>query len=130
MLKPLRYEARYPGKFPNFQLLDVGERPVALDLMSSFLSHRERDAKVGAIAARNPKGWAWDTAQGVSISDLPPQPGADRDWKHRGRRRPQQRPRAKPPRRLNNGSTRERYADLSSPRFGAMRLATTALHRP
>jgi hypothetical protein len=71
-IKPLRYEAKHPGAFPNFQLLDAGERPVALDILSAFLTPRERAAKASAIAARNPKGWAWDTAQGVVIPDLPP----------------------------------------------------------
>jgi len=70
-IKPLRYEATHPGKFPNFQLLDAGERPVALDIVSAFLTPHERAAKASAIAARNPKGWAWDTAQDVSIPDLP-----------------------------------------------------------
>ena len=70
-LKPLRYEAKHAGKFPNFQLLDVGERPVALEILSAFLSPQERAAKASAIAARNPKGWAWDTAQG-GVPDLPP----------------------------------------------------------
>ncbi|HWZ71256.1 MAG TPA: DUF1173 family protein [Casimicrobiaceae bacterium] len=71
-LKPLRYEAKHPGKFPNFQLLDAGERPVALDILSAFLTPQERAAKASAIAARNPKGWAWDTAQGAVMPDLPP----------------------------------------------------------
>ena len=31
-IKPLRYEASFATKFPNFQLLDVGQRPVALDI--------------------------------------------------------------------------------------------------
>src|SRR5208283_1086717 len=74
-LKPLRYEAKHAGKFPNFLLLDAGERPVALDILSPFLTDRERAAKTSAIAARNPEGWAWDTAQGVFIPDLPPRAG-------------------------------------------------------
>ena len=75
-LKPLRYEAKHAGNFPNFQLLDAGERPVALDILSPFLSDQERAAKARAIAARNPKGWAWDTAQDVFIPDLPPPAGS------------------------------------------------------
>src|SRR5208282_1220101 len=74
-LKPLRYEAKHAGKFPNFLLLDAGERPVAMDILSPFLTDQERAAKANAIAARSPKAWAWDTAQGVFIPDLPSQAG-------------------------------------------------------
>ena len=77
-LKPLRYEAKHAGNFPNFQLLDAGERPVTLDILSPFLSDRERATKARAIAARNPQGWAWDTAQEVFIPDLPPPAGHGR----------------------------------------------------
>jgi hypothetical protein len=70
-LKPLRYEAKHAGKYPNFLLLDAGERPVALDILSPFLTDQERAGKASAIAARNPKGWAWATAQG-GVPDLPP----------------------------------------------------------
>jgi hypothetical protein len=70
-LKPLRYEAKHAGRFPNFLLLDAGERPVALDILSSFLTAQERAAKAGAIATRSPRGWAWDTARS-GVPDLPP----------------------------------------------------------
>jgi hypothetical protein len=72
-LKPLRYEAKHAGKFPNFLLLDAGEQPIALDILSAFLTDQERAAKASVITARSPKGWAWDTAQAVFIPDLPPQ---------------------------------------------------------
>lgn len=71
-IKPLRYEAPDAGKFPNFQLLDTGERPVALDIVSAFLSEAEHAAKVRAIGVRDPKGWLWDTVQDVVIPALPP----------------------------------------------------------
>ena len=74
-LKPLRYDAKHAGKFPNFLLLDAGEQPIALDILSAFLTDQERAAKASAIAARSPKGWAWDTAQAVFIPELPPQAG-------------------------------------------------------
>ena len=70
-LKPLRYEAKHAGKYPNFLLLDAGEWPVALDILSPFLTGQERAAKTSAIEAREPKGWAWDTAQSPVIPDLP-----------------------------------------------------------
>ncbi len=75
-LKPLRYEAKHAGRFPNFLLLDAGERPVALDILSPFLTDQDRAAKARAIAARSPNGWAWDTAQEALVPDLPPQAAA------------------------------------------------------
>jgi hypothetical protein len=71
-IKPLRYEAPDAGKFPNFQLLDTGARPVPLDIVSAFLSEAEHAAKVHAIGVRDPKGWLWDTAQDAVIPALPP----------------------------------------------------------
>jgi len=70
-IKPLRYEASRASGFPNFQLLDAGARPVALDIMSAFLSDAERVAKLRAVARRDPKGWLWDTAQGSTPAGLP-----------------------------------------------------------
>ena len=69
-IKPLRYEAKHPGTFSNFQLLDAGERPVALDIVSAFLTPHERAAKANAIAARKPNGWVRDTAHSA-VPDLP-----------------------------------------------------------
>ena len=89
-LKPLRYDAKHAGKFPNFLLLDAGEQPIALDILSAFLTDPERAAKASAITARSPKGWAWDTAQAVFIPDLPPQSGAARQAKDREWRRARQ----------------------------------------
>jgi hypothetical protein len=70
-LKPLRYEAKHAGKYPNFLLLDAGERPVALDILSAFLTDQDHAAKARGIAARSPNGWAWDTAQEALIPDSP-----------------------------------------------------------
>ncbi len=74
-LKPLRYEAKHAGRFPNFLLLDAGERPVAVDILSPFLTDQERAAKARAIEARKPDGWAWDTAQSAAVPGLPPAAG-------------------------------------------------------
>ena len=71
-LKPLRYEARQAGKFPNFLLLDAGARPVALDIVSPFLTDQERAAKRAAIGTREPERWLWDTARTMVIPELPP----------------------------------------------------------
>ena len=71
-IKPLRYEAKYASHFPNLQLLDVGAQPVALDILSAFLTPQERAAKVSGIAARGGGGWVWDTARRAVMPDLPP----------------------------------------------------------
>jgi hypothetical protein len=71
-IKPLRYEARDAAKFPNFQLLDAGTRPVALDIVSPFLDEAERAAKLKAVGTRAPKPWLWDTANHAVIPNLPP----------------------------------------------------------
>jgi hypothetical protein len=71
-LKPLRYETRHAGGFPNFLLLDAGPRPLAIDVVSAFLSADERAAKVAAIRIRHPNGWVWDATQGALIPALPP----------------------------------------------------------
>jgi hypothetical protein len=71
-IKPLRYQARDAGGFPNFHLLDAGAQPVALDILSAFLNHDEHTAKIKAIGVREPKGWLWDTAHDAAIPELPP----------------------------------------------------------
>ena len=71
-MKPLRYDTAASGPFPNFLLLDAGARPVALDIVSSFLGDAERATKLSAIAARGPKGWVWDTARDAAVPELPP----------------------------------------------------------
>lgn len=64
-LKPLRYETKHGETFPNFLLLDAGERPVALDILSPFLTEQERTAKASAIAVRSSEGWVWDTQSAI-----------------------------------------------------------------
>jgi hypothetical protein len=49
-LKPLRYEAKHAGKYPNLLLLDVGERPVALDILSPFLTDQALPAAVVCVS--------------------------------------------------------------------------------
>jgi Protein of unknown function (DUF1173) len=72
-VKPLRYETKQAGKLPNFLLLDVGPRPMALDILGAFLPAPERAAKTRAIAsgARKRNGCVWDTAQGAVMPSLP-----------------------------------------------------------
>ncbi len=71
-IKPLRYEARNMPRFPNFRLLDAGPRPVALDILSAFVSDAERAAKMKAIGTRDRNDWSWDTALCRVIPELRP----------------------------------------------------------
>lgn len=68
-VKPLRYDARVAGRFPNVLLLDCGLQPVPLHVMSPFLPARERDAKREATAGQ--PCWIWQTDQ-----PMPPFPPA------------------------------------------------------
>jgi hypothetical protein len=79
-IKPLRYEARDAAKFPNFQLLDAGVRPVALDIIGSFLNEGERASKFKATGTRTPKAWLWDTAHHATIPNLPHKALASAIW--------------------------------------------------
>jgi hypothetical protein len=77
-IKPLWYEAKHSGPYPNFQLLDIGQRPVALDIISVFLSVQEHAAKTRAIAKRNHGSWAWNTAHAAVVPNFPPKAADDR----------------------------------------------------
>lgn len=70
-LKPLRYESKTGASFPNFVLLDSDENPVALDIVSAFMSDNERAAKELAIKQREPQGWTWRTGETIEPPPLP-----------------------------------------------------------
>jgi hypothetical protein len=86
----MRYDAANAGAFPNFLLLDAGDRPVALDIVSAFLEEKEQHTKAKAIGERDRKGWVWDTGQSPVLPELPPKaprlsgdvgrPGNDNVW--------------------------------------------------
>lgn len=61
-VKPLRYEARSAAPFANALLLDAGDRPVPLHLLSPFMTLLERQQKERAIRAEA-CCWAWDMSQ-------------------------------------------------------------------
>jgi len=71
-IKPLRYDAKHVGDFPNFLLLDAGARPTPLDITSAFLSEEKQAAKARAIRVRQANGWLWDARQGGAVPELPP----------------------------------------------------------
>ena len=71
-LKPLRYDAPAPSRYPDFLLLDAGPRPVPVDIVSALASEAARCAKLEAIARRELKGWVWDMARDATPPELPP----------------------------------------------------------
>ena len=71
-IKPLRYDAKHVGDFPNFLLLDVGARPIPLDITSTFLSDEEQAARARTIGLHPATGWFWDASQGGALPELPP----------------------------------------------------------
>lgn len=70
-LKPLRYESRRGASFPNFILLDTGDRPTALDIISPFMPDKERGTKELALKGRQPPGWVWRIDEGAAFPVLP-----------------------------------------------------------
>lgn len=66
-VKPMRYDARMAASFPNVLLLDAGDRPVELHVVSAFMDAKEKAAKLKAIKdqeiARGNLTWVWHTDQ-------------------------------------------------------------------
>jgi hypothetical protein len=60
-VKPLRYDARSAAAFANALLVDVGAAPVALHLVSSFMTRTERSAKEQAICRAGTGTWVWNS---------------------------------------------------------------------
>ncbi|MES2956687.1 MAG: DUF1173 family protein [Pseudomonadota bacterium] len=57
-LKPLRYDARAASRFANVLLLDAGAAPIALHVLSPFMTAKERDAKEAAVRSDG-RAWVW-----------------------------------------------------------------------
>ncbi|MDB5337568.1 MAG: hypothetical protein JWN70_3187 [Planctomycetaceae bacterium] len=68
-MKPLRYDAKSAALFPNALLLDVGEKPVALHIVSGFMDSKERAAKEKAIKINGENCWIWYTDR--TMPELP-----------------------------------------------------------
>lgn len=60
-LKPLRYDARHAGSYPNVLLLDTGERATPLHVLSDLLDPGERAAKEKALVDAGGACWCWHT---------------------------------------------------------------------
>jgi hypothetical protein len=65
-VKPLRYDARSAAAFPNVLLLDTGQAPMPLHVISAFMDPKERAAKEKAISSGKPDAWVWRTDQPIS----------------------------------------------------------------
>lgn len=70
-IKPLRYESKVGAMFPNFILLDAGESPVSLDIVSPFMGDKERTAKETALRTRTDPAWIWKTMDTATPPRLP-----------------------------------------------------------
>ncbi len=60
-IKPLRYDAKSAAPFPNALLLDTGETPVALHVVSGYMEPRERGLKEKSLKADRCTPWVWYT---------------------------------------------------------------------
>jgi hypothetical protein len=68
-MKPLRYDARSAGSFPNVLLLDTGAKPTALHVVSALMDPKDRALKEKAVKAQGDAGWVWNTSK-----PMPPLP--------------------------------------------------------
>ncbi len=60
-VKPLRYDARTAAVFPSVLLLDAGEKPLAMHVVSGFMDAKERGLKERALKANEQAEWVWYT---------------------------------------------------------------------
>lgn len=71
-LKPLRFESKQGAAFPNVVLLDTGDAGTPLDILTPFMSDRDRSTKQLAISRRSPPGWHWNMQGEQEPPPLPP----------------------------------------------------------
>jgi hypothetical protein len=69
-LKPLRFESKLGPSFPNAVLLDVGDAVTPLDIVTPFMSARDRMLKQQAVAKRA-HTWIWDMQAQQEVPPLP-----------------------------------------------------------
>lgn len=65
-LKPLRYDAKTAAVFPNVLLLDAGEKPLPMHLVSGFMTAKERGLKEKALTNEETK-WVWYTDRPMPV---------------------------------------------------------------
>lgn len=71
-VKPLRYDAGSGSRFPSVLLLDAGNSPVPMHVVSPFADAKIRTRDEGSGVATGPEGWSWFTG-----GRMPPIPPAD-----------------------------------------------------
>lgn len=62
-VKPLRYDARNAASFPNALLLDAGDTPVPLHVVSAYLDPKEQAAKALTLRTGDETLWVWNTSE-------------------------------------------------------------------
>ena len=75
-IKPLKFDAKSAASFPNVLLLDAGEAPIPLHVISPFMDLKDRAIKEQAIKAAGTSAWSWETDK--DMSELPARVGAER----------------------------------------------------
>ena len=68
-IKPLQYDAKVPGLFPNVLLLDAGPAAKRLHVVSGMADAKARAAKDKAVRDEGEGAWVWHTDK--PIPDLP-----------------------------------------------------------
>ncbi|CAH0353454.1 DUF1173 family protein [Aquabacterium sp. CECT 9606] len=64
-VKPLRYDAKSAGPFPNALLLDVGPVPVPLYVLSDFMPPKDRVEKERAARKSGLSSWLWLSSEAM-----------------------------------------------------------------
>jgi hypothetical protein len=67
-VKPLRFESKQGATFPNVVLLDTGDMATPLDIVTPFMTDRDRALKQQALGKRAATGWTWD----MQTQQVPP----------------------------------------------------------
>jgi hypothetical protein len=69
-IKPLRYDAKSAAKFPNVLLLDAGDEPIHMHVISPMADEKTRRAKEHQVRERGELAWEWDRSK--SMPQIPP----------------------------------------------------------
>lgn len=64
-VKPLRYDAKSAAAFPNALLLDVGQAPAPLHVVSDFMTDKDRAEKEKALRLSEAPPWLWRSAEAM-----------------------------------------------------------------
>jgi hypothetical protein len=70
-VKPLQYDSKSVAAFPNALLLDVGDVPVGLHVMSGFADPKDKVIKEKAINTEGNSHWVWRTEQPMPLLPTP-----------------------------------------------------------